>query len=87
MYFFIASRVFVCCFKAKEELHSELVALRIEYNNEQQSSTQAAATLAATNAARQTEMEMQIEKMQKEIGKSDLRPYEFSSLFCSTFFL
>jgi TolA-binding protein len=64
----------VCCFKAKEELHSELVALRIEYNNEQQSSTQAAATLAATNAARQTEMEMQIEKMQKEIGKSDLRP-------------
>jgi hypothetical protein len=46
-----------------------LVALRIERNNEQQSSTQAAAALAATNAARQAEMEMRIEKMQKDIGE------------------
>eukprot|EP00804_Cyclotella_cryptica_P016256 CCRYP_005737-RE/>CCRYP_005737-RE protein AED:0.05 eAED:0.05 QI:355/1/1/1/0.77/0.5/10/1707/999 len=71
--------------KAKEELHSELVALRIEYNNEQQSNTQAAATLAATNAARQAEMEMQIEKMQKEIGKFDWHAYEFLLCFAHHF--
>lgn len=48
-------------------MHSELVAMKVEKNKEQQSSTQAAATLAATNAARQAEMEMQIERMKKEI--------------------
>jgi chromosome segregation ATPase len=59
-------------------LHSELVALRIERNNDQQSSTQAAAALAATNAARQAEMEMQIEKMQKDIGEFCLELVYFS---------
>ena len=65
-------------------MHSELVALRIEYNNIQHSSTQAAAALAATNAARQAEMEMQIEKMQKDIGEFILhisRPSWFLVLF------
>lgn len=59
-------------------MHSELVALRIERNNDQQSSTQAAAALAATNAARQAEMEMQIEKMQKDIGEFCLEIVCFS---------
>lgn len=59
-------------------MHSELVALRIERNNDQQSSTQAAAALAATNAARQAEMEMQIEKMQKDIGEFCLELVYFS---------
>ena len=37
------------------------------FNTEKKSSAQAAAALAATNAARQAEMEMKIEKLEKEI--------------------
>lgn len=53
--------------KAKEKVDAELEASRYEKEKESKSSTQAAAALAATNAARQAEMEMKIEKMQKEI--------------------
>jgi len=53
--------------KAKEKVDAELEASRYEKENESKSSTQAAAALAATNAARQAEMEMKIEQMQKEI--------------------
>ena len=53
--------------KAKEKVDAELEASRYEQDKESKSSTQAAAALAATNAARQAEMEMKIEKMQKEI--------------------
>ena len=53
--------------KAKEQVDAELEASKYEKEKDSKSSTQAAATLAATNAARQAEMEMKIEKMQKEI--------------------
>ena len=53
--------------KAKEKLDAELEASQEERFKDSKSSTQAAAALAATNAARQAEMEMTIEKMQKEI--------------------
>ncbi|KAL7496542.1 hypothetical protein ACHAWT_005007 [Skeletonema menzelii] len=71
--------------KAKEKLDAELEASRDEREKDNKSSTQAAAALAATNAARQAEMEMKIEKMQKEIDfkkremdaiKSELRDKE-----------
>ena len=71
--------------KAKEKLDAELEASRDERDKDSKSSTQAAAALAATNAARQAEMEMKIEKMQKEIDfkkremdaiKSELREKE-----------
>ncbi|KAK1734363.1 hypothetical protein QTG54_014870 [Skeletonema marinoi] len=71
--------------KAKEKLDAELEASKDEREKESKSSTQAAAALAATNAARQAEMEMKIEKMQKEIDfkkremdaiKSELREKE-----------
>mmetsp|Transcript_33041 Transcript_33041/g.69347 ORF Transcript_33041/g.69347 Transcript_33041/m.69347 type:complete len:1474 (+) Transcript_33041:52-4473(+) len=53
--------------KANDSVVADVRALKLEADKEKKSSTQAAATLAATNAARQAEMEMKIEKMQKEI--------------------
>jgi chromosome segregation ATPase len=46
---------------------AEVEILKSETEKERKSSMQAAATLAATNAARQVEMEMTIEKLQKEV--------------------
>ncbi len=46
---------------------AEVEILKSENEKERNSSMQAAATLAATNAARQVEMEMTIEKLQKEV--------------------
>ena len=53
--------------EAKEKVDAQLEAAKYENDKDTKSSTQAAAALAATNAARQAEMEMKIEKMQKEI--------------------
>ena len=45
---------------------TEVETLKFEADKEKKSSAHAAATLAATNAARQAEMEMKIEKLEKE---------------------
>ena len=47
---------------------AEIEIFKSEADKERKSSMQAAATLAATNAARQVEMEMAIEKLQKEVS-------------------
>jgi len=53
--------------KTNDSVVADVRALKLEADKEKKSSTQAAATLAAINAARQAQMEMKIEKMQKEI--------------------
>jgi len=51
----------------REAAVAEVELLKSEADKERKSSIQAAATLAATNAARQVEMEMTIEKLEKEV--------------------
>lgn len=52
---------------ANDAVVADVKALKSEADKERKSSAQAASTLAAKNAARQAELEMKIDKMQKDI--------------------
>ena len=68
--------------KTNEAAMTEVDALKEESEKNRKSNMQAAAALATTNAARQAEMEMTIEKMQKEIEfrKREIDASKFMSL-------
>ena len=54
--------------KNNEFAVAEVEKIKTDAEKEMKSSVHVAATLAATNAARQAEMEMKIESMQKEVS-------------------